>query len=183
MKRSQTDASSDTDRRALDALYDVAYQELRRLAASVRRGSSDLSLSPTTLVNEAWAKLAGSPGVASTSRLHFMRIAARAMRQVLVEAARRKSAEKRGGRGIAFVTLDESLAQAASTSEELLALDAALEELAEMQPRHAKMVEYRFFAGLDITETAALLEVSEATVHRDWRAVKAWLARKLREAT
>jgi RNA polymerase sigma factor (TIGR02999 family) len=175
--------SPEADREALDELYDAAYEELRRLASSVRRGSPNLSLSPTTLVNEAWAKLAGSPGVASTSRLHFMRIAARAMRQVLIEAARRKSAQKRGGPAIAFVTLDESLAEAASTSRELLALDAALNELAEMQPRHAQMVEYRFFAGLDIPETAALLEVSEATVHRDWRAVKAWLARRLREGT
>jgi RNA polymerase sigma factor (TIGR02999 family) len=171
------------DRQALDALYDVAYGELRRLAASVRRGSANVSLSPTTLVNEAWAKLAASPGVASTSRLHFMRIAARAMRQVLVEAARRRFAQKRGGPLVAFMTLDESLAEVDSSSSEVLALDAALTELAQMEPRHAQMVEYRFFAGLNVAETAVLLEVSEATVHRDWRAVRAWLAKKLREAT
>ncbi len=81
------------------------------------------------------------------------------------------------------MTLDESVPQAAVTSNELLALDAALTELALMEPRHAQMVEFRFFAGLDVAETATLLQVSEATVHRDWRAVKAWLASRVREAT
>lgn len=170
-------------RDALDQLYGAAYSELRRLAASVRRGSPSVSLSPTTLVNEAWVKLAVSPSTPWTSHLHFKRIAARAMRQVLVEAARRKSARKRGGPHLEFVTLDESVPQAAVTSNELLALDAALTELALMEPRHAQMVEFRFFAGLDVAETATLLQVSEATVHRDWRAVKAWLASRVREAT
>ncbi|HYU15047.1 MAG TPA: ECF-type sigma factor [Candidatus Acidoferrum sp.] len=171
------------ERRSLDDLYSAAYEQLRRLAASVRRGSPALTLSPTTLVNEAWAKLAASPGVASTSLPHFKRIAARAMRQVLVEAARRKYAGKRGGRQALFVTLDESVAQAGTTPSEIVALDAALEELARLQPRQAQMVEYRFFGGLDITETAELLHVSEATIQRDWRAVKAWLARALRQAS
>jgi RNA polymerase sigma factor (TIGR02999 family) len=147
----------------------------------VRRGSPGLSVSPTTLVNEAWAKLASSPSIAATSRLHFKRIAARAMRQVLVEAARRRAAQKRGGPDVAFVTFDDSVAQSTCTSKELLALDAALDELERMQPRQAQMVEYRFFSGLDVAETAALLDVSEATIHRDWRAVKAWLATRLRE--
>lgn len=179
-------SKSAEERRALDLLYSTTYEELRRLASRVRRGSRGLSLSATTLVNEAWAKLAGSPGVASTSRLHFKRIAARAMRQVLVDAARRKRAHKRGGRDVAFVTLDESIhgseVPGSSTADEVLALDAALEELARLQPRHACMVEYRFFGGLDVVETAELLQVSEATVLRDWRAVKAWLASTLREA-
>jgi RNA polymerase sigma factor (TIGR02999 family) len=179
------DASkSSEERRALDLLYSTTYEELRRLASRVRRGSPGLSLSATTLVNEAWAKLAGSPGVASTSRLHFKRIAARAMRQVLVEAARRKHAHKRGGRDVAFVTLDESIhgseVPGSSSADEVLALDAALEELARLQPRQACMVEVRFFGGLDVVETAELLQVSEATVLRDWRAVKAWLANTLR---
>lgn len=171
------------ERRSLDELYSATYEELRRLAASIRRGSPGLTLSPTTLVNEAWAKLAASPGVASTSPLHFKRIAARAMRQVLVEAARRRYADKRGGRAIAFVTLDEEVAGAASTPNEILALDAALDELSRLQPRQAHMVECRFFGGMDIAETARLLEVSEATIQRDWRAVRAWLARTLREAS
>jgi RNA polymerase sigma factor (TIGR02999 family) len=169
-----------SDRRALDELFSVTYEELRRLAASVRRDDPSATLSPTALVNEAWLKLAGSPQVASTSRLHFKRIAARAMRQVLVEAARRRHAGKRGGGQVA-VTLDESLDGGSTSGGDLLALDEALEALARLEPRQAMMVESRFFGGLDVTETAQMLGVSEATVLRDWRAAKAWLARELRQ--
>lgn len=169
------------DRRALDHLFSVTYEELRRLASSVRRSDPGATLSPTTLVNEAWLKLASSPPFTTTSRLHFKRIAARAMRQLLVEAARRRHALKRGGgEGFAVVTFDESLGAAASCGEELLALDTALQELGRMHPRQAMMVESRFFGGLDLTETAALLDVSESTLLRDWRAAKAWLAHELR---
>jgi RNA polymerase sigma factor (TIGR02999 family) len=171
------------ERRSLDQLFSVTYEELRRLASSVRRSDPGATLSPTTMVNEAWVKLAKSPQFASTSRLHFKRIAARAMRQVLVEAARRRNASKRGGgEDVTVITFDESQGHAASCGQELLALDTALEELARIQPRQAMMVESRFFGGLDITETAALLEVSEATILRDWRAAKAWLAHELRRA-
>lgn len=172
------------DRRALDHLFSVTYEELRRLAFSVRRDDPSVSLTPTALVNEAWLKLAASPELASTSPLHFKRIAARAMRQVLVEAARRRSAEKRGGADAAFVTFDESLAvPTRASSDDLLALDAALDELARLSPRQAQMVESRFFGGLDVAETAQLLGVSEATVQRDWRAARAWLARELRQGS
>lgn len=171
------------ERRSLDQLFSVTYEELRRLASSVKRSDPGATLSPTTMVNEAWVKLAKSPGFASTSRLHFKRIAARAMRQVLVEAARRRNASKRGGgEGVTVIKFDESQQQTASCGQDLLALDTALEELARIQPRQAMMVESRFFGGLDITETAALLEVSEATILRDWRAAKAWLAHELRRA-
>lgn len=169
------------DRRALDHLFSVTYEELRRLAASVKRSDPNASLTPTTLVNEAWLKLAGSPELAATSPLHFKRIAARAMRQVLIEAARRRQAEKRGGKNAVFVTFDEALETPVSTDEELLALDGALEQLAQLNPRQAQMVEGRFFGGLDVAETAHLLEVSEATVLRDWRAARAWLAVQLRD--
>jgi RNA polymerase sigma factor (TIGR02999 family) len=101
------------------------------------------------------------------------------MRQVLIEAARRRNAQKRGG-GLTPVTFDEALDQPATGADDLLALDAALEELARIQPRQALMVESRFFGGLDISETAELLGVSEATILRDWRAAKAWLAHELR---
>ncbi len=176
--------ASPEKRRTLDHLFSVTYEELRRLASSVRRNDPASTLSPTTLVNEAWVKLAKSPSFASTSRLHFKRIAARAMRQVLVEAARRRSARKRGGGdGVTVVAFDDSRDQTASCGQDLLALDTALEELARIQPRQAMMVESRFFGGLDITETAALLEVSEATILRDWRAAKAWLANELRRAS
>ncbi|HMA03899.1 MAG TPA: ECF-type sigma factor [Gemmatimonadaceae bacterium] len=168
------------ERRELDLLFSVTYEELRRLASSVRRSDPSATLSPTMLVNEAWLKLASSPPAAVASRLHFKRIAARAMRQVLVEAARRHSAEKRGA-DVAFVTFDDALASGASHADEFLALDAALEELRLVHPRQALMVESRFFGGLDITETAELLEVSEATIVRDWRAAKAWLAHALHQ--
>ena len=137
-------------RRALDQLFSVTYEELRRLASSVKRGDPGATLSPTTLVNEAWLKLVNSPQFSSTSRLHFKRIAARAMRQVLIEAARRRTARKRGGGDVMLVTFDDSLQEAASLGKDLLALDAALDELERMNPRQALMVESRFFGGLDV---------------------------------
>jgi len=170
----------DVDRAALDALFSLAYDELRRLASIVSRGDPSATLSPTALVNEAWIKLAESPSFATTSRIHFKRIAARAMRQVLIEAARRRNAGKRGG-GVAVVTFDDALHDRPTGADELLALDAALDELARLHPRQALMVESRFFGGLDVPETAELLQVSEATVLRDWRAAKAWLAHELKQ--
>ena len=148
----------------------------------MRRGDPSATLNPTALVNEAWIKLAKSPEIASTSRLHFKRIAARAMRQLLVEAARRRNAGKRGAGAEITVTFDAADEKAPSGREDLLALDRALDELAQMNERQAVMVESRFFGGLDIPETAQLLDVSEATVLRDWRAAKAWLANELRRA-
>jgi len=163
------------DRDTLDRLFSVTYEELRRLASSIKRSDWEASISPTTLVNEAWMKLAASPAFRSASRLHFKRIAARAMRQVLVEAARRRHAAKRGG-DATFVTFDESLAQAAQTADDLIALDAALEDLARISARQAAIVESRYFGGFEVAEIAALLDVSEATIQRDWRAARAWLA-------
>jgi RNA polymerase sigma factor (TIGR02999 family) len=171
-----------SSRQTLDQLFSVTYEELRRLASSVRRGDPSATLSPTALVNEAWLKLAKSPDVGATSRLHFKRIAARAMRQLLVEAARRRNSGKRGGGAQITVTFDEAFQKKPSSENELLALNTALEALARMNPRQAVMVESRFFGGLDIPETAALLNVSEATVLRDWRAAKAWLTHELRKA-
>jgi RNA polymerase sigma factor (TIGR02999 family) len=170
---------SPEQKQALDYLFSVTYEELRRLASSVKRGDPSATLNPTALVNEAWLKLAGSPRLAATSPLHFKRIAARAMRQVLVEAARRRSADKRGGPGASFVTFDEAQTAVAG-EQELLGLNSALDELARIQPRQAMMVECRFFGGLDIAEISQLLDVSEATTLRDWRAAKAWLGHTLR---
>lgn len=171
------------ERRALDDLFSVTYEELRRLASTVKRGDQSVTLTPTALVNEAWLKLANSPQFASTSRLHFKRIAARAMRQVLVEAARRRNASKRGGPDAIVVAIDDASDGVACVGKDLLALDRALDELARIEPRQALMVESRFFGGLDIVETAELLDVSEATILRDWRAAKAWLAHELRQAS
>jgi RNA polymerase sigma factor (TIGR02999 family) len=168
------------DRAELDYLFSVTYEELRRLAVSVRRSDPGATLNPTALVHEAWLKLASSPAFVATSRLHFKRIAARAMRQLLVESARRRSSKKRGG-AESLVTFDEALGQPTSCDQDILKLDVALEELARLNPRHAVMVESRFFGGLDVIETAELLAVSEATILRDWRAAKAWLAHELRQ--
>jgi RNA polymerase sigma factor (TIGR02999 family) len=174
------------DRLRMDRLFSATYEELRRLASSVRRDDPSATLNPTALVNEAWLKLAGSPEITTESRLHFKRIAARAMRQVLVEAARRRHARKRGGPDAAFVTFDDALdgsAESEAGSEALLALDAALDALARLNPRQARMIESRFFGGLDVAETAELLGVSEATVMRDWRAARAWLAMEVRRTS
>jgi RNA polymerase sigma factor (TIGR02999 family) len=168
------------EREALDELFSAAYEELRRLASLVRSDDRRASLNTTTLVNEAWLKLARAPRFKALSHLHFKRIAARAMRQILVEAARRRKADKRGGGDLTFVTFDES-AIAVKSIDDVLALDAALKDLAKVSPRQAEMVECRFFGGLDVTETSELLDVSEATVLRDWRAAKAWLASELRK--
>jgi RNA polymerase sigma factor (TIGR02999 family) len=172
-------------RRALDDLYAVVYEELRRLAAAIRRGdgSGTLTLTPTALVNEAWLKLARSPDVAKASRAHFKRIAGRAMRQVLVEAARRRTAGKRAaGAAVVLVPLDETREPAGMSGAHLLALDAALRDLARLHPRQAAVVEGRFFGGLDTHELAELLSVSPTTVGSDWRLARAWLSAQLRQA-
>jgi RNA polymerase sigma factor (TIGR02999 family) len=176
-------APDDAERRALDQLFSLAYEELRRLASTVKRGDPSNTLSPTALVNEAWLKLAKQPGIVVASRLHFKRIAARAMRQLLVEAARHRNSHKRGGDGeLIFVAFDESTDRSATSPAELLALDSALTSLAELEPRQAQIVEGRFFGGLKVDEISSLMGISEATILRDWRAAKAWLGQELRHS-
>ncbi len=177
------ESSASLPRADLDHLFSVTYEELRRLAAAVRSSDHAATLNPTTLVHEAWMKLAHSPSFISTSRLHFKRIAARAMRQLLVDSARRRHSQKRGGEGHAvFVVLDEAQAETPPSDEDLVRLEDALQELARINPRYAAIVESRFFGGLETEETAELLQVSEATILRDWRAAKAWLAHELRRS-
>ncbi|TVP44069.1 MAG: RNA polymerase subunit sigma-70 [Gemmatimonadales bacterium] len=168
------------ERRALDHLFGLAYEELRRLAGQVRTAGDGETLSPTALVHEAWMRLAGSPELGDLSLVHFKRVAARAMRQVLVDAARRRGAGKRGG-GAAAVTFDDDVGLADRPIHDLLELDAALGELARMSPRQATLVEARFFGGMETREAAEFLEISEATANRDWRAARAWLSGRLRE--
>jgi RNA polymerase sigma factor (TIGR02999 family) len=166
-------------REDLDRLFGAAYEELRRLAARVRRSEARATFDPTALVHEAYVKLAASLKVRPESHLHLKRIAARAMRQVLVEAARRRGALKRGGDRL-LVTFDDRHEGIGARPAEVIALDAALEELAEVNPRQATLVECRFFGGFDAKEIAQMLEVSESTVDRDWRAAKAWLSLQIR---
>jgi RNA polymerase sigma-70 factor, ECF subfamily len=162
----------------LDALYSLAYEELRRLARATLRRDVHASISPTTLVHEAWLKLQRSGDVQAESPLHFKRIAARAMRQVLVDAARRRNATKRGA-GVALVTFDEALDHPDAGTDALLQLDSALLDLARVHPRQAEMIESRYFGGLSAPEVASLIGISEATIHRDWRAARAWLAAEI----
>mgnify|MGYP000033814434 CR=1 FL=1 len=168
------------DRRALDQLFTQVYGELHRLAHWVRRGQAGQTLSTGDLVHEAFLKLVPSGEIEWQDRAHFFAVSARAMRQVLVSAARRRLAEKRGG-GDWLVTLGHEVAAEPVRPERLLALDAALERLAALDERQARIVEYRYFSGLTIEETAAVLGVSEPTVKRDWRAARAWIAAELED--
>ncbi len=174
----QGSRSAEEQRQLLNDIFAATYQELRRLASKIRMDDPRATLNPTALVNEAWFKLADYP-LPVKSKLEFKRIAANAMRQLLIESARRRNADKRGG-GMAFVTFDESLGHAPTTARDLLVLDSALDAFAKISPRQAMMVECRFFGGLEISEIAEQLNVSEATVLRDWRAAKAWLSAELR---
>lgn len=167
-----------------DRLFSLAYDELRRLASAVGRSGASPTLSPTALVHEAWIKMASSPGANFQDALHFKRVAARAMRQVLVDAARRKQTRKRGGDEAVFlVTFDEGLAWSSaspeSSPESILALHQALDELARRNPRQAEVAVLRIFQEMEMAEIAAALQVSEATIHRDWKVVHAWLAAQL----
>jgi RNA polymerase sigma factor (TIGR02999 family) len=164
------------ERRVLDDVFSLVYEELRRLASLVRRGDGSLTLNSTALVHEAWLKLKDSPHLAATTAPHFKAIAAKAMRHVLVDAARRRNAQKRGAGEVVSITPGGATAFGITSCDvELLALDTALGKLAEMNARQAHVVECRFFGGLSVSETAALLGVSESLVERDWRAAKAWL--------
>jgi len=166
-------------REALDILFSATYEELRRLASRVKGNDPSTTLNPTALVNEAWLKLSKSPRFVSESPLHFKRIAARAMRQLLVEAARRRGTRKRDfDPTLAIPFLEVPVEPNASAV--LLDLDSALDNLSRLNPRQATVVELRFFGGMEVTETADALGVSEATIMRDWRAARAWLGHELR---
>jgi RNA polymerase sigma factor (TIGR02999 family) len=165
---------------ASDEMFSQVYEELRRLASFVLKSEANATLNRTALVHEAWVKLRGSPQIADTSTTHFKGIATKAMRQILVDEARRRNARKRGGDGEArIVPLTDSVDAPVAWPEELLALDMALDELASFSPRQARVAESRLFSGMEVDEIAAVLEVSPATVERDWRAARAWLAGKL----
>ena len=164
------------DKEALDTLFALAYDELRRIARRVRGNRLD-TLSTTALVHEAYLKLLPS-NVPANDAAHFKLLIARAMREVLIDAARRRQADKRGGGEVA-VTLDDAIQATSLKAGQLIDLHEALEELERIDPRRASVVECRFFGGLDIDETAAALGLSTATVKRDWRVARAWLAQAI----
>lgn len=172
-------AWSEGDEAALASLVPRIYAELHRLAhhhmRAERRGGV---LQTTALVNEAYLRLVDTRRVRWESRAHFLGVAAQAMRRVLVDAARARGARKRGG-AVPMVPLDDVPLAAPERAASIVALDDALTALADVDPRKSQVVELRYFGGLSVAETAAVLRVSPETVQRDWRVAKAWLLREL----
>ena len=164
---------------ALDDLLPVVHSELRRQAARyLRRERHNHTLQPTALVNEAFIRLVDQRNVRWQNRAHFFGIAAQAMRRILIDHARTQQRIKRGGIQ-QNVTLDEGMLAAAARSIDVLALDQALTRLAAIDARQARVVELRFFAGLSVEETATVMDISAATVKREWSMAKAWLYTQL----
>jgi RNA polymerase sigma-70 factor (ECF subfamily) len=170
------------DAQAVSQLMPLVYDELRRLAASyLRNERRGQTLQATALVHEAYVRLIAEKSHNWQNRTHFLAIAALSMRQILVQRARARKATKRGGDPIR-VELEDHLLPASSTAGDevdLVALDAALDRLATLDPRQAKVVELRYFGGLSVEEAAAALDISPATVKRDWTLARAWLKREL----
>jgi RNA polymerase sigma-70 factor (ECF subfamily) len=166
------------DEGSLERLTPLVYDELRRLASRHLARERAESLQPTALVHEAYLRLIDQRSVTWQNRAHFFAIAARLMRRILIDHARRRVAERRGG-GAVHVALDEAGHVSLERSGELLALDEALDELATVDARKSQVVELRFFGGLSVQETAETLGVSEITVMRDWSTARAWLHRSI----
>jgi RNA polymerase sigma factor (TIGR02999 family) len=167
------------DEAALERLVPVVYQELRRLARHYMAGQRPShTLQPTALINEVYMRLVDCQLVNWQNRAHFIAVSGNLMRRVLVDHARSKQYQKRGG-GAVQVSLDEGLLPSAEPGRDLIALDDALKALAELDARKSKVVELRFFGGLTTQETAEVLNVSQDTVVRDWRFAKAWLQNEM----
>ena len=167
---------------ALEKFTPLVYQELRRMARRYMYGERNgHTLQATALVNEAYLKLVDCRRVRWQDRAHFFAVSAQLMRRVLVDFARARKGQKRGG-GDPNVTLDEGLIAAPLRGKDVLALDSTLEALALQDERKARVVELRFFGGLSVEETAEVLKVSPETVLRDWRLARAWLAREMGRA-
>ncbi len=166
-------------RDALDALFPLVYDELRRLAgAYLRRERPDHTLQPTALVHEAYFRLVGQRNVDWRNRAQFLGVAASMMRRVLVNYSEERAAQKRGG-GATLVALESTVEFLEAQDVDVLALDQALTALAAVDPRGSRVVELRFFGGLNVEETAEVLGTSPATVKRDWSLARAWLRRAL----
>jgi RNA polymerase sigma factor (TIGR02999 family) len=171
------EAANDGDPRALQALFTCVYGELKILASKQLIRSSSPTLNTTALVHETWLKLSGPEGRSLQGRLHFFALAAKAMRQIVMDHARRRIAGKRGGGDLDFVNLDDAfdVADGKLAPDDLVVIDRALTLLAEDEPELADLVELRFFGGLALPEIALLRDVSERTLSRDWRRAKAQL--------
>jgi RNA polymerase sigma-70 factor, ECF subfamily len=173
------EASTPGDPTTVDRLVPLIYDELRAIAhRQLRREHGDPTLQTTALVHEAYLKLARDGGVTGRGRAYFFAAAAHAMRQVLVDRARRRKAAKRGG-GAELITLRDEDAAVDAYAVELLELDDALRRLSSLSPRQVRVVEYRFFAGMSVNETATALGVSPRTVESDWAMARAWLLHAL----
>ncbi len=167
------------DGHALDRLMEIAYPELRRVARQYLAGRRPGdSLESAVLANEAYVKLVRSGGIQCENKAHFLALCSQIIRRILVDHARRRGFAKRGGKALR-VSLDDVLLAAEERGVELLALDRALDELARIDARKSRVVELRYFGGLSIEETAAVLNVSIDTTKRDWRMAKAWLISQL----
>lgn len=167
------------DAGARDALIPFVYEELRRIAGRELSGErAGHTLQPTALVNEVFLRLVDQNRASFRDRTHFFAVSAQLMRRILIDHARRRLAEKRGA-GAPTISLDEALEGPAAPEHDVLDVDAALGELASFDPRQGRIVELRFFAGLSVEETAQAMELSTATVKREWRLARAWLQERL----
>jgi RNA polymerase sigma factor (TIGR02999 family) len=172
-------ALSTGDEEAPERLMPLVYDELRRLASGyMRRERSGHTLQATALVHEAYMRLVDQTQIDWKGRAHFFSIAARLMRQILVDHARERNAAKRGG-GVTKLALDEAISFAAENEIDLIALNDALNSLAALDSQQARIVELRFFGGLTIQDAAEVLKISPATVKREWGLAKAWLRREI----
>ena len=170
------------DASALERLLPLVYDELHRIARKhMGHENAGHSLQATALINEAYLRLIDAPNVAWHDRAHFLAVSARIMRHILIDHARARRYQKRGGNAVR-VTLDEALVVTDEPTQDFVALDDALKALAKFDDRKSRVIELRFFGGLTIEETASVLNVSADTVMRDWRLAKAWLQREMRTA-
>jgi RNA polymerase sigma factor (TIGR02999 family) len=168
------------DQAALERLMPLVYSELRRLASNyLRRERAEHTLQPTALVNEAYLKLVDQRNARWQNRAHFFGIAAQLMRRILVDHARQRQAVKRGGLDQQRLSITSAEAVVKQPEIDLLALNEALDELAQMDAQQSRIVELKFFGGLSIEETSEVLGISHATVERDWKLARAWLRRRL----
>lgn len=171
-------AWSEGDQNALDQLTSIVYDELRRLARHYLNGErTSISLQTAALVNEAYLRLVDYKRMRWENRAHFFAVSAQLMRRILVDHARRHNLKR--GAGVQHVSLEETAVIGAGRDEDLVALDEAMQALARLDPRKARVVELRFFGGLSVEETAEVLKVSAVTVMRDWSTARAWLYREM----